>query len=719
MTMKPNYYKFKKALPVWDTSLREEMNISLSFVAELETTGKENDATVSVAVADSYILRVNGETVAYGPARCAKDFFRVDEINILPYLKAGKNIVAIRAAAYNTNSFVVEQTKGFLCAELVVDGKVAAATGDSGFKTYRVCERIQRANRISFQRPFTELYDLSGNAFAYELGADGGAHEVSVSRVENKTFLCRTSPNGDFTKLYPEKLISRGSFTRAQIAENEYFHNRLVDKVNQPNHAKGFTLSELEYTAYRNVSELKFTAPESVNESADSITLLPDTYAIASFSKSETGVFAFDLECKGDGELYLIYDDLLTDNGDVTPFRYTCAAILAFRVKKGAYRVACAEPYGMKHLKLVAVGAEFTVKNLHLMRVAYPKSAITAHFVKDDAEMKMIFDAALETFSANSFDIYTDCPSRERAGWLCDSYFTARTERVLTGKSLVEKDFLENFMLPDVHDGHPKGMIPMLYPGDMMIGQFIPNWAMFYVLELEEYLQRSGDFEFVNGIKEKVYALLDYFRGFENEYGLLENLESWVFVEWSHANKLVQDVSFPSNMLYARFKEAISNLYGDKELFEESEMLRETIHHLSFTGEFFCDNAYRRDGQLVLSEEYTETCQYYAFYFGIATPQSYPELWEKLLRDFGYERRKTGKYPEVHFANAFIGNQLRMDLLCRYGELEILESNIRDYYSYMARTTGTLWEHEDTRASCNHGFASELVVWLKALGYIE
>ena len=26
-----------------------------------------------------------------------------------------------------------------------------------------------------------------------------------------------------------------------------------------------------------------------------------------------------------------------------------------------------------------------------------------------------------------------DCPSRERAGWLCDSYFTAKTEYVLTG----------------------------------------------------------------------------------------------------------------------------------------------------------------------------------------------------------------------------------------------------------------------------------------------
>ena len=40
-------------------------------------------------------------------------------------------------------------------------------------------------------------------------------------------------------------------------------------------------------------------------------------------------------------------------------------------------------------------------------------------------------------------------------------------------------------------------------------------------------------------------ALFDYFERFRNEDGLLEKLESWVFVEWSKANHFVQDVNYP------------------------------------------------------------------------------------------------------------------------------------------------------------------------------
>lgn len=142
-------------------------------------------------------------------------------------------------------------------------------------------------------------------------------------------------------------------------------------------------------------------------------------------------------------------------------------------------------------------------------------------------------------------------PSRERAGWLCDSFFTARTEHALTGQCTVEKAFLENFLLAERFAHLPDGMLPMCYPADHYDGNFIPNWAMWFVLELEEYIKRSGDCAFAERAKSRVYGLIQYFATFENEYGLLEKLEKWVFVEWSRANDpdVVQDVNFPTNML--------------------------------------------------------------------------------------------------------------------------------------------------------------------------
>ena len=243
---------------------------------------------------------------------------------------------------------------------------------------------------------------------------------------------------------------------------------------------------------------------------------------------------------------------------------------------------------------------------------------------------------------------------------------------------------------------------------------------MWYVLELENYYKRSSDKALIANAKDRVYGLLDYFRQFENEYGLLESLKSWVFVEWSKANELVQDVSFASNMLYASFKSAVAKLYNDGGLLREAEELRNTIRKMALTESgFYCDNAYRRDGKLVLSGERTEACQYYAFFCDVATPQTDPGLWKTLVEDFGYDRAQTGKYPEIYPANAFIGNYLRLDLLCRYGYFDALYDNIKGYFTYMADKTGTLWENVGDYASCNHGFASYVIYWMREMGIVK
>jgi alpha-L-rhamnosidase len=145
------------------------------------------------------------------------------------------------------------------------------------------------------------------------------------------------------------------------------------------------------------------------------------------------------------------------------------------------------------------------------------------------------------------------------------------------------------------------------------------------------------------------------------------------------------------------------------ELQAEAEAMRATIRKQSFDGTFFVDNAKRQpDGTLKLSGERTETCQYYAFFFHTATPQTHAALWETLRADFGPDRRQTQKHPEIHFANAFIGNYLRLELLSRQGLTAQILAETKGYFLKMADTTGTLWEHDTTQASCCHGFASHV-----------
>ncbi len=694
--MTANDYTFRAAIPVWEKGSAYIQNRTLCFAADVPNG--ERSVSVAAAASCEFILTVNGVFVAHGPARCAHGYFRVDEYDITKYLTKDNNRVALRVASYNKSSYEYLNQPGFLCAEITVGGEVVAATGAEGFSAYRVTERVERVQKYSAQRTFVETYRLDACSFDYERGADTAAVPIEVEEAKAGRFICRDVPYGDGEIEYPVSVIHRGELV---ACESTYAAD-----------------AKAEYDSSDAVSKLTAQKQVSVSEAADDITLAPYTYADVEFSRNTTGIFELDIEADADGELYIMFDEILKD-GHVTFSRLIVNNVVTVIAKCGRHHLLCAMPNTMKYARLMARGANVRVTGLRLHHIAFPMSEIGVRFKGDDAVMREIFDAAIETFRANAVDIYMDCPSRERAGWLCDSFFSARVEYTLTGKAALERAFLENYMLPDSFEGLPKGMLPMCYPAAHSSGRFIPNWAMWFGVELREYLTRTGEREFIDACKGKMYALLDYFKPFENEYGLLEKLESWVFVEWSMSNKFVQDVSFVSNMLYARLLSDLGALYADSSLTEKAAKIREAINELSMTESgFYCDNAYRVDGKLVLSGERTESCQYYAFACDVATPESRPWLWSTLINEFGYDRAEKGLYPEIWPANAFIGNFLRLDLLNRYGYSDKLYGDIKGYFSYMAERTGTLWEKIDTSASCNHCFAAHVICWMDDLGLL-
>jgi len=258
-----------------------------------------------------------------------------------------------------------------------------------------------------------------------------------------------------------------------------------------------------------------------------------------------------------------------------------------------------------------------------------------------------------------------------------------------------------------------EGMVAMCYPADFPSHQYIPNWAMWYVLQLGEYLERSGDKEMIDNARNQIMKLYHYFETLRNSDGLLENLESTVFVERSKADEFTQDVNYPSNMLYATMLRTMGKLYDAKYIVQAEEM-ENTIREQSFYDGFFHDHAVRgEDGTLtVVDADVTETCQYYAFFTNIATPDTYPELWNTMLTDFGADRTEKGLWKEIYPSDLFFGVILRLFLLERYGKTDKLIENIEGYFYDMAERTGTLWEQITPTISCCQNIESIVSVWL-------
>lgn len=702
------YMPFRKAIPVWADGLVDERNVTLG----LHTVVAGGTYTVRIACAGFYRLFVNDEFTYYGPARCAENFYRVDELPL--ELPDGKVHIAIETVNYRLNSFGCISAPAFIQAELEVNGKIAAATGDTSFESFVLTERVRRVQRYSYQRPAAESYILKEDYANWRKGKPcGNAVATKMLETAPKTFVPRRIPHNTFPNIYANTLVAQGRFSDGQ-KPNDYFKDRSLTMPNDPatSPIEGFSETELDQHLSDRVQEFATTSLTVKNMPYSGNKLADGEFSILALPGAKTGFITADIRCEQAGTLYILFDETLTADGDVDPNARECCNVIRLEMEAGKYAFKAMEPFGLKYVKLAVTNGAFAVDNFHITALVCPQ-AVTAKYQGNDPTLAAIFHAAKESFIQCSSDLFMDCPTRERAGWLCDSFFTARAEKEFTGKNVIEYNHLENYLLPETFKNMPHGMVPMCYPSDHYNGSFIPNWAMWLVVELEDRLYRVGDRAFILSFRKRVYDLINWCKQYENADGLLERLPGWIFVEWSMANKLVQDINFPTNMMYAKMLDAAANIFEDAALKAKSDALKDTIRARSFDGTFFVDNQVYEGDTPVSTGERTEACQYYAFFTGVATPDTYPELWKKLVEEFGPDRKNSGKYPEIYPANAFIGNYLRLMLLEENELYAQMLGEIKDFFYYMAQCTGTLWEHISTQASCIHGFASYAVHFIR------
>ena len=703
--MLENESSFRSAVPVWLAGLETEMNITCGFCAAVPKC--ETDAILRIAAASLYHLYINGKFVCYGPVRAAHGYHRVDAIRIDGLLDQEVNHIAIEVYNSYVGAYSLIKAPAFLQAELEVSGEIAVFTSaeNTGFTGLQLNQRIRKMQRYNSQRAFTESYRLTPGDNLWRQGNFSFAQPQTLIETDVRKLLPRGLPMHHYTYI-PTAAVAGGtvdSFVPDRITR-PYPQDCMGDVI------QGYAVEEQEFALTDLFQCFRFT-PGPLT-AALPCQIEENSYLILDTQQEKSGLITLQFRCSVPTVIWLSWDELLT-NGLVDISRATPTAVMCLELEPGSYDFQTFDVYTLKYLQISCTKGRLALQSAGIREYRYPLPTPVNSDSADPVHQK-IWQAAKETFCQNASDIFMDCPGRERAGWLCDSYFIGRVEHTLTGSCIMERQFLENFLLPEQFEFLPKGMLPMCYPSDHNDGNYIPNWAMWYVLQVADYVERTGDRPFADLAKTRIYELIDFFQPYLNEFGLLEKLPKWVFIEWSKANDFVQDVSFPSNMLYCGMLRTVGKLYSDTALIAQADAVCEEIRRMSFDGEFFIDNAIREaDGKLQVTGNRSETCQYYAFFFEVATPATHPALWQRLTKEFGPHRTELGLWPQIHPSNAFIGNYLRLDTLVRYGLHDQLMDEMRGYFEHMADTTGTLWEHTDTQASCNHGFASYYAYLLK------
>ena len=625
-----------------------------NLVVDFLLTHKEIPASITIVAGPFYEVIADGWVISYGPTRAPNGFARPRKIMI----PGNSKYVLIRLVSYGIPSYDCDYTEPYIGLTMG-DGLGTTIGTLADFDFFIEPNYVTRSSKFSFQRGFIERYDFTRN---------------DVERIKLRKI---TGP----TLLKPVRDPCRYNVLEAVSGPRHPFKG--FDEASLPGFMENPRIKP------RDHFDVKKEFLDVVSEGYDAIEF--------EYPHEVAGIMRIDIDSEEDGtDAFVVFDEIKPEGKWIFP-RLQCNSFVTIKLAKGHNSLYLATPNSYKNI-LILTKAKATFK---VSTTLLQNDSVADVTVPRDKDLAIIKEAAIRTFAQNAFDIFTDCPSRERAGWLCDSFFEGRAERYLTGKSDVERPFLENFIVgscPEI----PDGMIPMCYPSEHEDHTYIPNWAMWFVLELAEYRERSGDDELIEAAKDKVLRLLEFLEKYENEFGLLENLESWVFIEWSKAADFAKGVSFPTNMLYAATLEAASKMYGLPELQKKAAKARASIQPLSYFDGLYHDHAVRDgSGALKTSEEdVSETCQYYALFFGF---EGEPGYKERILSEYGPSEPKEGTIAP---SAPFIGFLLRLDTLRREGKKEELLKEIKSYYLGMAKATGTLWETASTGASCNHGFAS-------------
>lgn len=690
--------KFDAAKAIFIKNKRDLMNFQAGFKCTFEADCSK-EYTLKITGATLYAIYLNNEFIFYGPARAPYGYLRVDEVPLR--VKPGENTVCISVAGLNCGSFYTRNMKSFVQAEILENDSVVAYTGRDfkGISLDGIKER--KVYRYSYQRAFTEVWTLD-----------------NASALTN--WMTEEFEGEDLVECWhEEELLPRGFLLpvfNMDTSAKEFQHGAFLPKDDFNSYAnKRFLKNHFTFP----FGEIKHKVMEAVHgdfKPDRNREMTQDRYAFYRLDHVNAGFITTKLLAKEDSEVYILFSERLK-NGVVDSGIYNWVSInvIKYDLKKNEipYDLQSFECNSLQYIGILVRKGDIEVQEVGLREYSYPAyENLTLEC--EDKKLVDIFNAARESFRQNTVDTFMDCPGRERAGWLCDTYFTGKASLFFTGDAKAEELYLKNFVLAKEFPGLPKGMLPSIYPGEVNCN-YITQWAMWYAIELADYIEYSGDDK--EYFRQTIYDLLAYFAKYENEKHLLVKLEGQ-FIEWSQANDFVKevDISYPGNMVYYLMLQRMGTLYEDEELLQKASILKEAIAEGAFDGEYFVDGAnIAEDGSWVRSELISEASQSYAVFTGIADEkdEKYQKFFEQFYHVLGLKRKQQSIMPEIAFSSGFIGLTLRMISLLELGKIEQLMEEIKGYYGPMADQNGTLWEMDvDHCISLNHGYNSYAAIMI-------
>ena len=479
--------------------------------------------------ADSrFVLYVNGVEVVRGPARAVPERQACVEIDIAPYLRLGKNVIAALVGYYGRPMpwWVPAFTSFQLgLGSFAFEAPSLALVSDDSWKGHSA--------------PYISIVPGDDNLERQIAGPP----EIIDGR---------TLPWGWSTVDFDDS-----SWENATILEGGF-----VSKFSSHLPVAPFTAPELVDIAPLMAIPVALHPLRSdtipVCEGDDPTTLYDTTVDIGDVQEGETRhiLTVYDatqmtlatpwIEVRGAaGTVVDVYcGEDLRPNGmvEIRPRLYALRCIVG---KNGhVERFEGFHPVGFRYLA-IAVRGEAQVLAVGAIERHYPRDS-EATFRCDDERLNRIWQVGARTLDLCSLDAFVDCPGREQRAWVGDSYIHALLSYTTATDWRLVRRHLQVCAQSRRHDG----LLAMVAAGDFSLGSpTIPDYSLHWIRALARYLEYSGDAATVRELLPTAKGIVTAFERYRGSDGLLHNVPNWIFIDWAMTERA--DIIGVLDALYA------------------------------------------------------------------------------------------------------------------------------------------------------------------------
>ena len=463
---------------------------------------------IHISADNRYRLFVNGQAICFGPARCDLGHWFYESIDIAPFLKQGKNLLAAIVWNFGEDKPWAQFT---LKTALIVQGNSAA-------------EQIINTNG-------------SWNVFKNKAYMPASADAKETLGQFIVVGPCDRVDGSQYPWNWENIAFNDESWSKAKTIDVGHPRGVGTD-INWVLTPRRIPMMEQSEQRFASIRKASFNVPDGFLQGKTKLTIPANQKVILLFDQGTLTTGYPELRTsKGKGSrIKLIYSEAMFDskgnkgNRNEIEGKQIKGYADIFLPDGGTnrlFRPLWFRTWKYLQMEIETKGEPLVIDDLKSEFTAYPLQE-KATFESDQIELRQIWNTGWRTARLCANETYYDCPYYEQLQYVGDTRIQALISMYVSGDDRLVRNALLHYDESRFHEGLTQSRYPSANP------QVIPPFSLFWIDMVHDYWTLRDDPEFIQQFLPGIDQVLNWIiNRIDPKTGLLGKVEYWNFVDWA------------------------------------------------------------------------------------------------------------------------------------------------------------------------------------------